>query len=173
MKQPFRNFLCAGIAAISLVTAQADEPPSPSAAPAPVTAASAAVPGTLSESACAVITAGSDGGFTAARLPSLHVLEATAAPGPFHLPDDAPPSVRGVLCDRSSVVPGPNDYEVVAAGFALYISVGALDNRRIFVLESADGHFRLRASKGTLSAEEDAAVQVRLDEYEHVDGQKS
>jgi hypothetical protein len=120
-----------------------------------------------------VITAESDGGVTAVRLPSLHVLEATAAPGPFHLPGDSPPSVRGVMCDRSSVVPGPNDYEVVAAGFALYISVGALDDRRLFVLESADGHFRLRASKGTLNAEEDAAVRLRLDEYEHVAGQEA
>jgi hypothetical protein len=146
----------------------------PRAAPPASASASAVTPdqraladAALTESGCAVISAG-NGALTAARMPSLHVLEATAITGAFSLPADAPPSVQGIMCARSSIVPAPNDYKVVMAGFAFYISVGADADRRLYVLERPGGQFRLRATQGTLTPEEQAAVRKRLDDFQEV-----
>lgn len=76
----------------------------------------------------------------------LHVLDQTAAR--FDA-GTAPAGMRiaSIFCARSELVPGPNDYKVVAAGYPLMLfSRDASGKTHIAVLETDGGKLRLRAA---------------------------
>ena len=91
----------------------------------------------------------------------LHVLEQAA------FADFAPSLPRGaqaIVCLRTSITPAAHDDKVLALGIPLIIvEVGR--PHRMGVLEIADGAYRYRMAEGSLPAEDQAAVQARLEEY--------
>jgi hypothetical protein len=121
----------------------------------------------VTEKACLVITEDEAGETHAVEVPSLRVLEQTASTDTFALPADAPPSVRSVMCIRSSPVPAPHDHKVLAAGYPLYILVqDGSETKRIIVLEISGGQFRIRLTQGELSADEQRDIRARLNEFQ-------
>ena len=78
---------------------------------------------------------------------SLHVLAQTRAGAKFD--PGAPPAgyrIGSIFCARSDVVPAPNDYKVVAAGYPLMLFARDTGGHtRIAVLETDGGSLRLRS----------------------------
>ncbi len=76
----------------------------------------------------------------------LHVLNQTAA----RFDAGAPPAgarIAAIFCARSELVPGPNDYKVVAAGYPLMLFARDASGRtHIAVLETEGGALRLRSA---------------------------
>jgi hypothetical protein len=96
--------------------------------------------------------------------PNLHVLDQTAADGPFA--PSKPAGAFAILCARASIVPGAHDEEVILAHMALIItqSTGPLPHRS-GALGFGDGQFRYTMRTGTLTAAEQSAVDARLAEF--------
>ena len=71
-------------------------------------------------------------------------------------PYSAPPgAVHAVVCDRTSIFLGPNDYRVITdLGVPLFIR----SSGRIAVLEIADRQLRLRFTQGQPTPEEQVAI---------------
>jgi hypothetical protein len=92
-----------------------------------------------------------EGKAIAVVLPSLHVIETTAA-GAFVLPKDAPAGVSAVRCGRPSLVPEKNDFKVLQGGFVLFIV--SFHDERVAVLEIVGGRLQYRAVKGELTSDE-------------------
>jgi hypothetical protein len=115
------------------------------------------------ESSCLVLAKGADGTVRAEPLGSLHVLASTSRAGKFELPPDAPASPTGILCGRSSLIPGPNDYKVLLAGLSLGISRNDEPNGRVGVLEMVSGKLQFRMIDGILTEEEMKVLQRRLE----------
>jgi len=87
-------------------------------------------------------------------LPGYSVLTATP---PFRAP---PGSVHALVCDRTSIFLGPNDYRVITdLGVPLFIR----NNGRIAVLEIADRQLRLRFTRGEPSPVEQAGIAPAID----------
>jgi len=104
-----------------------------------------------------------DGGFTQMVVDNnLHVLSQTQGPEKFD-PGAAPAGarVKSIFCARSDVVPGPNDYKVVAAGYPLMLfSRDPAGQSRIAVLETDAGQLRLR-SVGQAGFTPDMSQRIR------------
>jgi hypothetical protein len=118
---------------------------------------------TLTESSCHIVT---NDGANPVPLIGVSILNQTAAPGAFSLnmPDDM--AVDGLLCFRSSAIPGPNDWEVVTAGYPLYITERRESGRDVTtLLEISDSQFRIRIIDGALSAEDRNRAAQRLESY--------
>jgi hypothetical protein len=100
--------------------------------------------------------------------PSLQVIEETER-SKFHF--DAPDGTRGsaVICVRLDIVPEPNDFEVVLAGYPLFISdKGANHTERMGVLEFKQGKFAFRVSQGdALTPDLQARVDARLTMFQN------
>lgn len=96
---------------------------------------------------------------------NLKVLVQTAAPGQYR--SGLPAGVE-IACVRSSIVPAPNDWEVIMDGHPFYIveqlPSGGYD--RIGVIEFTDGRFRYRLVRGQLNAEEARRVDRRVNEFQ-------
>jgi hypothetical protein len=78
---------------------------------------------------------------------SLHVLDQTRTGAKFD-PGAAPAGyhIGSIFCARSDVVPAPDDYKVVAAGYPLMLFARDSSGRtRIAVLETDGGSLRLRS----------------------------
>ncbi|MEA3041903.1 MAG: hypothetical protein QOC65_1392 [Sphingomonadales bacterium] len=107
-----------------------------------------------------------DGRVVHTRLPGLRVIERTAGDAPLAV--DLPPGAA-IMCPRSSIVPAPNDWKVLEAGYPLYIGETgvAAARQRIGVLEIASGRYRYRLIVGRLTEAEVPRVQIRLDQFEH------
>jgi hypothetical protein len=77
-------------------------------------------------------------------------------------------SISGVACRRNDIVPAPNDYKVLAAGYVLDIGdKGAGHPDRMAAFELKDGHVEFKIAHGDpLSADLDAKVKARLKEFE-------
>ena len=80
--------------------------------------------------------------------------------------DPGPPPagyrIASIFCARSDVVPGPNDYKVVAAGYPLMLFARDSDGRsHIAVLETEGGSLRLR-SVGEAGFTPDMVQRIRL-----------
>ena len=118
------------------------------------------------ESACGVMVRGDDGKTNIIVLPSLHVLASTAQEGAFKLPTDAPANVMGMMCGRSSLIPAPNDYKLLQAGFTLAIVRNDESKSRAGVLELVSGRLQFRMIDGVMSKEETNALQPRLNEMQ-------
>jgi len=118
---------------------------------------------TLDETSCHIVT---NDGENPMPLFGVSVLAQAAEPGMFglNLPDDM--GVDGLLCFRSSAVPGPDDWEVVMAGFPLYITQRRSGQRdTTTLLEITDSQFQIRIIDGSLSASDRNLAAQRLESY--------
>ena len=95
--------------------------------------------------------------------PGLRVLSQTAAEGRFQ--PAVPEGVSGIMCSRTSLVPGANDDEVLWLGMPLFIAEMGTPGR-LGVLEINDGHYRYRMIEGQVAPEEQAMLDARLDEFQ-------
>jgi len=95
--------------------------------------------------------------------PDLHVLEQTASGRRFApaLTQDA----SGIMCGRTSIVPAPNDDQVLALGLPFYIAEMGTPGR-LGVLEIDSGQYRFRMLAGRLRPEDQAALDARLAEFQ-------
>jgi hypothetical protein len=99
------------------------------------------------------------------RIAGLYVIERTAADGPFSV---ALAPGTAIACPRSSIVPAPNDWKVLAAGHPLYIietGVAPAD-RRVGAIELSQGQFRYRMVRGQLTPDEVERVNARLNQFQ-------
>lgn len=129
------------------------------AAPAPAATAPAAP-----ESRCAYIIRDAAGAIHPGEDATLHVLDQTAADGPFA--PVKPAGAVGIQCWRTSIVPAAHDEEVILAHLALLIAeTTGPAPRRIGALDYDGTRFRFTMRTGTLTAAEQAAVDARLAEY--------
>ena len=100
-----------------------------------------------------------------APLPGPQVIERTSGGGAFAIDR---PGVMGLMCLRSAIVPSPNDWKVVNAGYWLSIvEISApADDRRVGVVEVADGRFRYRiVGENQLAPDEEELVVQRLNYF--------
>lgn len=99
------------------------------------------------------------------RVPGLYVIGQTARDGPFAV---NVPQGASIACPRSSIVPAPNDWKVLVAGYPLYImETGAPpESRRVGALELSQGQFRYRLVRGQLTAPEAERAGIRLDQLQ-------
>ncbi|MEA3045250.1 MAG: hypothetical protein QOH47_3088 [Sphingomonadales bacterium] len=95
--------------------------------------------------------------------PGLRVLEQTAASGRFQ--PAVPQGVSSIMCSRTSLIPAPNDDEVLWLGMPLFIAELGSPGR-LGVLEINEGSYRFRMIEGRVRPEEQAQVDARLDEYQ-------
>jgi hypothetical protein len=89
-------------------------------------------------------------------LPSLKVMELTAASGPFVLPKDAPANVSAIQCWRDSILPTKNDYKVFRAGIPFFITA---PTNRTLSLAYFDGQLTVTFDKDLLTAYEKERVR--------------
>jgi len=118
----------------------------------------------LIEGECAALQP-QDGRIVNRPMPGLRIIERTAGAGPFLI--DLPPGAT-IMCPRSSIVPAPDDWKVLAAGYVLYIGETAPrgGERRIGALEIAQGQYRYRLVVGRLREDEVPLMQARLDHFQ-------
>lgn len=97
------------------------------------------------------------------QTPDLHVLSQAAADGRFQpaLPD----GISSILCGRNSIVPAPNDDEVLWLGLPLYIAEFGHPGR-LGVLEIDNGRYRYRLLEGTPREGEQARLDQRIAEFQ-------
>lgn len=95
--------------------------------------------------------------------PELHVLDQSAADGPFT--PRLPEGTVSLGCARTSIVPAPHDYEVLILGLPFYI-IDSVESRRVGVLEVSQGQYRYRMLQGQLRDDESIAIQARLNEFQ-------
>jgi hypothetical protein len=120
------------------------------------------------ESSCLAIAENSAGETKTVELPSLHVLDQTSKPEVFTLPADAPSQTRLIMCGRASIVPAPNDYKVLAAGFPLGIATNDEKPSRAGVLEMVKGQVQFRMLDGIMTHAEMKLLQSRLNAFQLV-----
>ena len=131
------------------------------ATPAPPAAATPPPP---PESRCAYIIRDGPGVSHPADDPNLHVLDQTAADGPFA--PVKPAGAAGIQCWRTSIVPAAHDEEVILARMVLIISeTSGPSPHRLGALDFDGTRFRFTMRSGTLTAAEQAAVDARLAEF--------
>jgi uncharacterized membrane protein len=95
-------------------------------------------------------------------LPGPQVIERTSGGGAFAIDR---PDVEGIMCLRPTIVPSPNDWKVVDAGYPLSIvEISApADDRRVGVVEVADERFRFRiVGENQLTEDEEELVVQQL-----------
>lgn len=93
--------------------------------------------------------------------PDLQVLEITRKPGPFTYNKKELRRAAAISCVRSSVVPQVLDFEVVDAGFPLFLRTK--NDNQVVVLEAAGGRYQIRVMRGVLSADEQQQASDALD----------
>jgi hypothetical protein len=138
MKRLCAGFLCVAVVAAAL----ADEP---------------------TETSCSIISRESNGALKTTPMEALKVMEQTAKDGAFTLPRGAPKDVQAVLCKRSTIMPAPQDYKVLQAGYTLYIT-DVLN--RVAALGLVDGRIQLNMLDGAMTEVEQSQVQPRLNELQ-------
>lgn len=121
---------------------------------------------TIREGECYAMVPG-EGEVVSTRIPDFHVIGATARDGPLAV--DLPPGTAAIACPRSSIIPAPNDWKVLAAGYPLLImeNDGPPDSRRTGSLEAPDGHFTYRLVRGRFTAAEMEQVSARLNQFQN------
>ena len=90
----------------------------------------------------------------------LHVLDAGgrfdagAVPAGYQL--------KSIFCARNDIVPAPSDWRVVEAGYPLMLFARDAETKRtrIAILETADGHLRLR-SVGDMGFDRDLTQRIQ------------
>jgi hypothetical protein len=131
------------------------------ASAAPAAAADSQRP--LRELRCDLMETTREGRMSTIEAPNLHVLQQTSAAGRFST--DIPEGTAGIMCGRSSILPAAHDDEVIYLGVPLFIAETGSPGR-LGVLEIDQGRYRFRMLEGRLSAEEQTAMDGRLDEFQ-------
>jgi hypothetical protein len=126
-------------------------------------APAAGSPRPLRELRCDLMETQSGGRMTTIEAPDLHVLQQTAAAGRFS--PEIPEGTSGILCGRSSILPAAHDDEVLILGVPLFIAETG-SGGRLGVLEIDQGRYRFRMLEGRLTADEQTAINGRLDEFQ-------
>lgn len=119
-------------------------------------AASAAHAQTPTQDACGALSVAADGTLILAASPGYTLL--TAIP-----PLAPPPGASGfaaILCDRTSIMIGPNDYRVLTD---LHVPLYIRNSGRVAMLEFVNNELRVRFQSGAPSAEEREALASALD----------
>lgn len=116
----------------------------------------------VTESSCHIVTRD---GQNPTPLIGVGVMERAARPGMFSLRLPADMEVDALLCFRSSAIPGPDDWEVVAAGFPLYLTETRDSGNVTTLLEISDDQFRVRIIDGALTSSERQQAAARLETY--------
>jgi hypothetical protein len=96
------------------------------------------------------------------------VINATERSNAFH-PEVAPGyKAVSVMCGRLDIVPMPNDYKVLLAGYTLFISdIGAGHPKRLGSLEMVNGQFQFRTTQGPPPTDEQLAkINARLNVFQ-------
>jgi len=104
-----------------------------------------------------------ENGEEAAVMEGYILTEATAAPGLM----DAPPLAEGsagILCDRDTIVPDANDFEVLYHA-PLYIRSGAGEDRTVLALGFSEGNYVVQLPEGSITEEERAAIIAALEGF--------
>jgi hypothetical protein len=117
----------------------------------------------LRELRCDLMETTREGRMSTIEAPDLHVLAQTSAAGRFST--DIPEGTAGIMCGRSSILPAAHDDEVIYLGVPLFIAETGTPGR-LGVLEIDQGRYRFRMLEGRLSAEEQTAMDGRLDEFQ-------
>jgi hypothetical protein len=104
--------------------------------------------------------------YVTADAPSM--IQATESEKPFKIEMPGGYKAHSVMCGRLDIVPAPNDYKIVVAGYPLYIlDIGVGHPTRIGALEIVGGQFRFRMIEGpALTDGLSARVQKRLEEFQ-------
>lgn len=117
----------------------------------------------LRELRCDLMETTREGRMSTIEAMDLHVLQQTSAAGRFST--NIPEGTAGIMCGRSSILPAAHDDEVIYLGVPLFIAETGTPGR-LGVLEIDQGRFRFRMLEGRLNAEEQAAMDGRLDEFQ-------
>jgi hypothetical protein len=133
------------------------------AALASATPAAADSPRPLREVRCDLMETAGGGRMSTIEAPNLHVLQQTAAAGRFS--PEIPEGTAGIMCGRSNIMPAAHDDEVIILGVPLFIAETGSAGR-LGVLEIDQGRYRFRMLEGRLSADEQTAMDRRLDEFQ-------
>jgi len=102
------------------------------------------------------------------NLPIASVIQSTEAKKPFTpiVPDGY--RAESIMCARENILPSPNDYKVLDAGYALMIvDKGAGHTERFVALEIIDGRIQVRFIEGPPIGDLEAPMQARLDELQN------
>lgn len=105
----------------------------------------------------------SESGEEATLLEGYVLTEVTAEPGLM----DPPPlldGAAGIMCDRASVVPDANDFEVLYHA-PLYIRSGTEEDVTVLALGYSDGQYVVQLPMGTITDEERAAIVAALEGF--------
>ena len=152
---PATQFVAPASEAVPSDTSAAPAAPANDAEPAAEAVAApteAPIPKKVAYERCGVVYEAARGSIATKVIPSMHVAD-LADDASFEMPVDVPANVKAVQCGRDSIVPLPNDYKVLAAGFPL--SIVARDGR-VAVLEATDG--------SKLSIDEDTRARALIEE---------
>ncbi len=90
------------------------------------------------------------------------IIAATEKEGPLKL--SIPGTISAIMCNRKDIVPAPNDYKVLLAGYPLFVGTNSADGTtRMGTLESVDGRLQFTWKQGTpMTAEEETRLQARI-----------
>jgi hypothetical protein len=96
------------------------------------------------------------------------VISATEHADKFAVPAPDGATVASIICGRQTIVPSPNDYKVVLAGYSLdIVDRGVGRSERRGTLEMSDGQLRFHIAKGDpLTPDLQAKVDARLSEMQ-------
>jgi hypothetical protein len=94
-------------------------------------------------------------------IPSLHPAQVREVE-PFVLPAEAPPDVGFIRCERASLLPLPEDYKVLAAGYPLVIVAGS----RTAALEISGGRVNFRTLTGEFTEQEIPLIQAYVNKVQ-------
>jgi hypothetical protein len=89
--------------------------------------------------------------------------EASALPGLM----DAPPleeGAVGIMCDRDTIVPDANDFEVLYHA-PLYIRSGSGEDLTVLALGYSDGNYVVQLPQGSINDDERSAIVAALESF--------
>lgn len=104
-----------------------------------------------------------EGGEQAVVMEDYVLVEASAEPGLM----DAPPledGAMGVMCERDTIVPDANDFEVLYHA-PLYIRSGQGEDLTVLALGFSDGNYVVQLPEGTINEDERAAIIAALEGF--------
>ena len=128
-----------------------------------ISVAGAALADEPTETSCSIISRESNGALKTTPMEALKVMEQTAKDGAFTLPRGAPKDVQAILCKRSTIMPAPQDYKVLQAGYTLYITD---ELNRVAALGLVDGSVQMNMLDGAMTEVEQSQIRPRLNELQ-------
>ncbi|MGY6661327.1 MAG: hypothetical protein ACXIVO_03315 [Glycocaulis sp.] len=93
------------------------------------------------------------------------VREATARPGPLHLPP-LPEGTGAILCDRDTIVPDRNDFKVLLAGLPLMIRAGTQEEPTVLSMGIQDGDYAISVLMGSITDSERGAIIATVESFD-------